>query len=65
MIVSCPTCKKEVKWVEDSKWRPFCSNRCKLIDLGAWADEEYSIASSEPNVIDDLGDDFSELDIPK
>ncbi len=43
-IVECPTCKKEVPWVADSLWKPFCSERCKLIDLGAWADESYSIA---------------------
>jgi endogenous inhibitor of DNA gyrase (YacG/DUF329 family) len=43
-IVECPTCKKEVAWLKGSKWKPFCSERCKLIDLGAWADESYSIA---------------------
>lgn len=42
--VACPTCNKPVKWNEKSNWKPFCSERCKLIDLGAWADESYSIA---------------------
>lgn len=41
--VSCPTCSKEVAWLESSTYRPFCSDRCKQIDLGAWADESYSI----------------------
>lgn len=43
MKVKCPTCEKEVVWSQDSKYRPFCSERCKLIDLGAWADGTNSI----------------------
>ncbi|HET9445491.1 MAG TPA: DNA gyrase inhibitor YacG [Steroidobacteraceae bacterium] len=42
-IVRCPTCAREVEWNESSAWRPFCSERCKLIDLGAWASEQRSI----------------------
>ena len=38
----CPHCKKEVVW-ENNPHRPFCSERCKLIDLGKWASEEYKI----------------------
>lgn len=38
MKVKCPTCQKEVLWNEEAKSRPFCSERCKLIDLGEWAD---------------------------
>lgn len=45
MIVNCPTCSKEVIWDELSTWRPFCSKRCQLIDLGEWANEEKRIAS--------------------
>jgi endogenous inhibitor of DNA gyrase (YacG/DUF329 family) len=30
-----------VEWTPDNRWRPFCSERCKMIDLGAWASEEY------------------------
>ena len=37
-IVACPTCKATVKWTSQNPYRPFCSERCKLIDLGAWAD---------------------------
>ena len=42
-IVTCPTCEKRVKWTMSNPDRPFCSERCKLIDLGAWADEQHSI----------------------
>lgn len=42
--VSCPTCKKAVEWSEKQIWRPFCSERCKLIDLGEWASESHRIA---------------------
>ena len=41
--VRCPTCGRSVEWHEGSSWRPFCSERCKLIDLGAWASEQHSI----------------------
>lgn len=42
--VSCPTCKKPVDWVEANSFRPFCSERCQIIDLGEWASESYRIA---------------------
>ncbi|MGO2462878.1 MAG: DNA gyrase inhibitor YacG, partial [Serratia proteamaculans] len=38
-VVKCPTCGKGVVWGEVSPFRPFCSKRCQLIDLGEWADE--------------------------
>ncbi|MBS0968898.1 DNA gyrase inhibitor YacG [Chimaeribacter arupi] len=44
-IVNCPTCQKPVVWGEESPYRPFCSKRCQLIDLGEWADEEKRIPS--------------------
>ena len=43
MKVKCPTCAKPVIWNEKSKHRPFCSDRCRLIDLGAWADGSHAI----------------------
>ncbi|MDH5300198.1 MAG: DNA gyrase inhibitor YacG [Gammaproteobacteria bacterium] len=50
-IVQCPHCGQDVAWNNQSKWRPFCSQRCKLIDLGAWADESYKIPTNEtPNL---------------
>ena len=42
-IVQCPTCGKAVSWNEESPFRPFCSKRCQLIDLGEWANEEKRI----------------------
>lgn len=42
-IVKCPTCQKDVVWGPESVSRPFCSDRCRLIDLGAWANEEHKI----------------------
>ncbi|MEM5534994.1 DNA gyrase inhibitor YacG [Neptuniibacter pectenicola] len=45
--VKCPTCQKKQVWNSDNPFRPFCSERCKLIDLGAWANEEYQIPESK------------------
>ena len=45
--VKCPTCNKLIVWDNDHPYRPFCCERCKLIDLGAWADESYKVASDE------------------
>lgn len=42
-IVKCPVCSKDVEWTESSRYRPFCSERCKQIDLGAWAEEKYKV----------------------
>lgn len=42
--VACPQCRKNVAWIEANLHRPFCSKRCKLLDLGAWADESHRIA---------------------
>jgi endogenous inhibitor of DNA gyrase (YacG/DUF329 family) len=44
--VRCPTCARVVEWSEGSPWRPFCSERCKLVDLGAWASEQHAIPGS-------------------
>ncbi|OQX36946.1 MAG: DNA gyrase inhibitor YacG [Oceanospirillales bacterium LUC14_002_19_P2] len=41
--VKCPTCGKKVLWKPENKFRPFCCERCRLIDLGAWAKEEHKI----------------------
>lgn len=42
--VSCPQCAKRVPWLPESTYRPFCSKRCQLLDLGAWADESHRIS---------------------
>lgn len=43
--VPCPRCKKRGPWL-DGPWKPFCSQRCRLIDLGSWLEGNYRI--SEP-----------------
>lgn len=61
LYVDCPTCHKHVQWSESNPFRPFCSERCKLIDLGEWASEEHRIAGEPavPNIdqIDDMSDE--------
>ncbi|MBS1187861.1 MAG: glucocorticoid receptor protein [Burkholderiaceae bacterium] len=52
-VVDCPTCGKKVEWSEKNPYRPFCSERCKQIDLGAWAEEKYAIPAAEPEEMDD------------
>jgi len=54
-VVTCPTCGKKVAWNEQQPWRPFCSERCQLIDLGKWAGEEHRIPDRE-TAPDDLDD---------
>lgn len=54
MMINCPRCQIETSW-QDNPHRPFCSERCKLIDLGAWANEEYylptqDVLSTEQNI---------------
>lgn len=54
--VRCPQCGRASPWSPDNPYRPFCSKRCKQIDLGAWASESYRVpvverddgAASEP-----------------
>ena len=45
--VTCPTCGKALLWTLANAWRPFCSERCKMVDLGAWATESYRIPVEE------------------
>lgn len=56
--VKCPVCGRPVVWASDYPFRPFCSERCKLIDLGAWAVEEHRIA-------DDGDAEDSQTDVPR
>ena len=46
-IVRCPQCGGNSVWNSATKFRPFCSERCKLIDLGAWASESYRVPVQE------------------
>ena len=54
--IKCPSCRKEIPW-EGNPHRPFCSDRCRLIDLGAWTQERYRIAGEEFEQRDDDDDD--------
>lgn len=45
--INCPQCQKEIIWSPENPFRPFCSERCKLIDLGAWASEKHRVAGEE------------------
>lgn len=42
-LVNCPQCGKAVEWDPANRWRPFCSERCRLIDLGKWATGDYRV----------------------
>lgn len=42
-VVTCPICGAAVQWTAENRWKPFCSQRCKLIDLGQWAAEKYRV----------------------
>ncbi len=53
LTVQCPTCGAPVEWNAATPTRPFCSDRCKLIDLGAWAAEEHKIPVG-PDAEDEL-----------
>ncbi|BCV38311.1 MULTISPECIES: DNA gyrase inhibitor YacG [Shewanella] len=60
ITVKCPTCQKEVEWSPESKFKPFCSERCKLIDLGDWASEKHAIPVKpefDQQMLDELGYD--------
>ena len=56
-MVACPTCGRRIEWSEASPHRPFCSDRCRLIDLGAWFNEQRAVPGNAPGV-------DSELDLP-
>jgi hypothetical protein len=43
MTVPCPTCRQPSDFTASNPHRPFCSERCRLLDLGAWLDEQYAV----------------------
>ncbi|WP_425513895.1 DNA gyrase inhibitor YacG [Geomobilimonas luticola] len=45
-MVKCPHCGRDGEWT-DNPFRPFCSERCRMTDLGGWLSEEYRIAGDE------------------
>lgn len=50
MQLKCPSCQKIISWNEQFPFRPFCSERCKLIDLGEWASENHRIAGDNLDI---------------
>lgn len=58
--VDCPTCGKQVIWSAESAWRPFCSERCKLVDLGDWAAERHVIPGNTNDVTEQGAPDPAE-----
>jgi len=57
--VKCPHCENIVEWSQENPFRPFCSERCKLIDFGAWAKEEHSIPG-ESAFVDLMSEDIDQ-----
>lgn len=57
-VVSCPGCGELVRWAPESTHRPFCSARCRGIDLGAWASEAYRVPVQQPGEPDPSGSDL-------
>jgi hypothetical protein len=51
--VACPRCGEATPFSPDNPWRPFCSERCKMIDLGAWASETYRVPDEAGQPEDD------------
>lgn len=49
----CPTCQRPIEWSDQFPYRPFCSERCRLIDLGAWLSEKHAIAGDVAEGPDD------------
>jgi len=47
-LVRCPACGGESVYAPGNRWRPFCSERCKNMDLGAWASESYRVPDESP-----------------
>jgi endogenous inhibitor of DNA gyrase (YacG/DUF329 family) len=47
-VVPCPACKQPAQFGPANRWRPFCSERCRSFDLGAWATESYRVAAETP-----------------
>lgn len=56
MQVTCPICRTLVTW-EGNPSRPFCSERCRLLDLGAWAEESYRLPMADMAAVGESTDE--------
>jgi endogenous inhibitor of DNA gyrase (YacG/DUF329 family) len=67
-LVKCPKCGRETVYAPANKYRPFCSERCAILDLGAWADEKYKVPTNETESesVNEKSDDESDarVEIP-
>lgn len=54
--VTCPQCGGDSVYAPSNPWRPFCSERCKKIDLGAWASESFRVPTEAPPEDEPFGD---------
>jgi endogenous inhibitor of DNA gyrase (YacG/DUF329 family) len=64
-IVNCPNCGKIIVWDTSNRYRPFCSERCKMIDLGQWASESYRIPDPETDMDTDADAEKQKEDVFK
>ncbi|WP_295523891.1 DNA gyrase inhibitor YacG [uncultured Pseudacidovorax sp.] len=55
-LVPCPACGQDSVYAPENRFRPFCSARCKGIDLGAWASEEFRMPTEAPPDDEPFGD---------
>ena len=55
-MVTCPNCGEMSPFSPSNRWRPFCSERCKMIDLGTWASDGYVVPGEPLEIDDDLID---------
>jgi hypothetical protein len=61
--VRCPTCKRELDW-QSAPFRPFCSERCRLIDLGAWLSEQHVIPGDAASASDTAAEEAAAQERP-
>jgi endogenous inhibitor of DNA gyrase (YacG/DUF329 family) len=58
-FVKCPRCQTQALFSPENPYRPFCSERCKMIDLGQWADESFRIPSAPTDLHEDVSNEQS------
>jgi len=56
-VIKCPTCQQPTWW-QDNPHRPFCSHRCRLLDLGCWVEEEYRVPAEDGGGLDEALDNI-------
>lgn len=61
MKAKCPGCRKLVEFSKENPYRPFCSERCQILDLGQWADEKYAIPT-EDSELSSVNENQNDLD---